>query len=199
MSGRIKMMIIVMATLILLSSVFFILLVKFYPPLRISLFGGEIPISYDDIQFWIKKVPGGRYCRVYTKYLMSPKTAAGEWLDFSHPVFYADSKIVLGFNAIFFNPEDNKIYGGGSEENIKEWKWAFYCLGEKKVEKGMFKPIFPEGTKFTFHQLGFLEITSAPRNHIKIYFQGILKKLEKEELEKGILAEIAKNEDPARK
>ena len=57
----------------------------------------------------------------------------------------------------------------------------------------MFKPVFPEGTKFTFLLHGVLEITDAPGYYITIYFPGTLKKLTKEKLEKGVLAKIVED------
>ncbi len=73
-----------------------------------------------------------------------------------------------------------------------------YCLGEGKIEGEVFKPIFPKGTKFTFRLMGRIEITDAPGYYITIHFPGTLKKLEKEELEKGILAEIVEEETRVR-
>jgi hypothetical protein len=194
MSGRVRVIIIVIVIFILLSITSFLLLAKFCPPLNRKLFGGEFEISLDDIQFWVKKVPQRNYYRVYARYQKSPKTVM--W--WGHSVFFADSKRILGFDAIFFNPEDNKIYGGGSEKE-KGWEWTFYYLGEGKIPEEVFKPLFLEGTKFTFNQLGSLEFASPPGDHIKIYFPGTLKKLEKEDLEKGILAEIVEDVTRAKK
>lgn len=174
--------------LILLSTVVTFLLVRFYPVLRHSLFGGEILVSPDEIQFWVKKMPNRNYYRVYAKYLKNLETVM--W--WGHSLFFADSRGTLGFNDIFFNPEDNKIYGGGSEKE-RGWEWAFFCLGEGKNEEERFTPFFPRDTRFNFIQGGSLEITSAPRNYIKIYFPNTLKKLEKEELKKGTLAEIVED------
>ena len=134
MPDRIRMIMIVAAVILLLAAISFALLAKFYPPLNLKLFGGEFSISPDEIQFWVKKVPQRNYYMVYAKYLKSPETA--QWLDVSHPVFYIDNSGVLGYNDIFFNPEDNKIYGGGSEKDREEWKWAFYCFGEGALEGG---------------------------------------------------------------
>lgn len=179
------MVITVVVFFILSSIVSFLLLAKFYPPLNRKLFGGEFEIPFDDIQFWVKKVPQRSYYRVYTKYLKSPETVV-TWLG--HPIFFADTRGTLGSDDIFFNPEDNNIYGGGSERE-KGWEWDFFRLGEGRFEAKIFKPIFPEGTKFTFLIGGSLEITDAPAYYITIYLPTKLKKIEKEEL-KGALAEI---------
>lgn len=198
MSGRTKMIIIVIAVVVLLSIIIsFLLLARFYPPLNRKLFGGEFPISFDEIQLWVKKVPERSYYRVCAKYLRDLDPENLMWWG-GHTVFFADMRGTLGFDDIFFNPEDNKIYGGGWAEG-KEREWELYHLGEGKIEGKVFKPLFPEGTKFTFHPLGALEITSAPRYYIKIYFPGTLKKLEKEELKRGILAEIVENEGSTKK
>lgn len=193
MSRSVKMIIVVIVAIVLLGLTSFILLAKFYPPLNLKLFGGEFPISLDDIQFWVKKVPRRNYYRVLAKYKKNLETTE-EWLDFSHSIFFADNSGTHGFDAIFFNPEDNKIYGGG-DAGDREWEWVLYYLGAGKLQGEIFEPIFPEGTNFTFHQLGSLEITSAPRNHIKIYFHGNLNKLTKEELKERILAQILKESD----
>lgn len=179
--------IIIIATVVL-SAATFVLLAKFYTPLNRYLFGGEVEISSDEIQFWVKKMPNRNYYRVYAKYLKNIETVM--W--WGHSLFFADSRGTLGFDDIFFNPEDNKIYGGGSEKK-RGWEWAFFCLGEGKNEGERFTPFFPRDIRFNFIQGGSLEITSAPRNYIKIYFPSTLKKLEKEELEKSILAEIVKD------
>lgn len=188
MPRGIKIIIIIITISVLLSIITFILFAKYYPPLNRKLFGGEYSIPFDDIQFWIKKVPNRNYYRVYAKYKKNPETVM--W--WGHSVFFADNRGTLGFDAIFFNPEDNKLYGGGSEIE-KGWEWLFYYLGEGRTKEGLFEPIFPKGTKFTFRQSAYLEITSAPRDYIKIYFLGMLKKLEKEGLKKGILAEIVED------
>jgi hypothetical protein len=180
---------------ILLSIISFILLAKFYPPLNRKLFGGEFPISFNEIQFWVKKVPDGDYYRIYARYLKSPATVT-TWGG--HSIFFADSRATLGFNDIFLNTNDNKIYGGGSEIE-RGWEWAFYCLGEGKIEDELFKPAFPKGTKFTFLQHGSLEITDAPGDYITIYLSANLNKLERKELEKPSLAEIVAGKTKIRK
>lgn len=183
------MIVTVIIMFILLSLISFILLVRFYPPLDHFLFDPrEFLISPNEIQFWIEKVPGRSYYKVLAKYKKSPE-AVTTW---GHSIFFADGRDTLGFNSIFLNPDDNKIYGGGSEIE-KGWEWTFYCLGEGKIEGDVFKSVFPEGTKFTFRLPGRILISSAPAHCIKIYFPGTLKKLEKEELEKGILAEIVED------
>lgn len=187
------MIIRIIAIFILLSSVSFLLLARFYSPLRRSLFGGEFSISFDEIQFWAKKVPQRNYYKVYARYLKRFKTEDSE---FGHEIYFDDEAQGGGW-IIMFNPEDDKIYGSGwievRENNNREWKQAFYYLGEGKIEGKVFKPIFLEGAKFIFFQGGSLEITSAPREFLKIYFVGTLKKLEKEELEKNSIREIVED------
>lgn len=107
--------------------------------------------------------------------------------------FFADTRGPLGFDKIFFSPKDNKIYGWGSEIE-RGWEWAFYSLGEGKIEGGVFKPVFPQGAKFTFRLTGWIEITDAPSYYITINFPGILKKLDKEESRKPPLSEIVEEE-----
>ena len=144
------MVMITIMSFILLSVISFILLARFYPPLNLKLFGGEIYISYNDIQFWVKKAPQRSYYRVYARYVKSPKTA--EWSDSSHPVFYADTKMVLGFNDIFFNPEDIKIYGGGLKKVQKNGSGPFIAL-----EKGNLKE--------RYLNLAFLKVRDLPFIH----------------------------------
>lgn len=201
MPRRTKMVILAIVAVVLLSIVSFILLVRFYPPLRLSLFGGEIPISLEDIQFWVKKVPQRNYYRVYARYLKDSKRT--EDPDFGHAIFFeADIKNGTHGSIIVFNPEDNKIYGGGwsglqgghlIQKDPKKWKRVFYCLSEGKVEGDIFRPVFLQGTKFTFMLGGSLDISSAPAYYITIYLPYTLKKLTEEELEKGILAEIVED------
>jgi hypothetical protein len=206
------MIIVVIATLILLSIITFILLARFYPPLNRSLFGGEFEIPFDDIQFWVKKVPGRSYYRVDARYLKSPIEGSGG-------IYFTD-KMNRGGLGIVFNPENGGIYGTGvvhidyddkgnsvdvylsascSREEDKKIlslpaEWRFYYLGEGNIEDQVFKPIFPEETKFTFLTGGSIVITDAPAYYITIHLPSNLKKLEKEELEKPSLVEIIKEE-----
>ena len=169
-------------TVIALVILSVILVMNYYPPLKLKLFGGEIPISVNDIQFWVEQASDKNFYHIEAKYLKSP-------IDSSGGIYY----ILLG-NAkaggwrIVFNPEDNKIYGGGW------WEKIVFCLGEGKIEKGIFKPTFLPGAYFTFIQGGSLELTSAPGYFINIYFPNKLKRLTEEELKKPSLAEILKEE-----
>lgn len=97
-----------------------------------------------------------------------------------------NSFLTIGGLAVLFNPEDNRIYGGGWGE--------LYCLGEGKIEGEVFKPIFPKGTKFTFRLMGRIEITDAPGYYITINLPSTLKEIKKEELTKPSLAEILEEE-----
>ena len=190
MSGRVRMVIVIIMSFILLSIISFILLAKFYPPLSRKLFGGEFEIPFDEIQFWVKKVPQRDYYRVYAKYLRDPEKIGDT--EFGHGIYFEGKGEIGGWNVVF-NAEDKIIYGGGW------WEREVHCLGEGRIDGGLFKPIFPQGTKFTFIQGGSLEITSAPRYYIKIYFPGTLKKLEKAELEKPSLREIIEEETKVKK
>lgn len=189
MSRRIKMAI---KGIVILSIISFILLLKFYPPsLDNFLFGErEFSISLNDIQFWVKKMPNRNYYRVDGRYLKSP-------IEDSGGIFFRDEEKIGGLT-VLFNPEDNKIYGGGWAEG-KERKWELFYLGEGKIADNVFKPIFPEGTKFTFILPGRISISSAPAYYITIHLPNTLRKLEKEELGKGILAEISEEETRVKK
>jgi hypothetical protein len=189
MSGRVRMVIVIIMSFILLSIISFILLAKFYPPLNRKLFGGEFEIPFDEIKFWVKKVPQRDYYRVYARYLKDPET---ELPEFGHGIYFAGGGKIGGWNIIFSN-DDNKIYGGGW------WEREVYYFGKGKITGELFKPEFPKGTKFTFIQGGSLEITSAPRYYIKIYFPGTLKKLENTELEIPSLREIIEEETKIKK
>jgi len=125
MTGRVKM--IITAT-ILLSIVSSLLLIRFYPPLNRKLFGGEIPISIDEIQFWVKKVPNRSYHRIYARYLKNPI----ELPDFGHGIFFADAdKEKIGGLKLFFSSENNKIYGGGGQK-VENGNGNYTFLGKEK-------------------------------------------------------------------
>jgi hypothetical protein len=108
MPGRVKMVITAIVILILLSIISFLLLVRFYPPLNLYLFGGKFQISFDNIQFWVKKVPGRNYYKVDARYLKSP-------IEESGGIFFRDEEKIGGLT-VLFNPEDNRIYGGGGQK-----------------------------------------------------------------------------------
>jgi len=183
----IRMGIAVIGIFILVSIIVFILLVRFYPPLDRFLFQPrEFEISPNDIQFWVKRVPSRNYYRVDAKYLKSPEELSGG------VYFTLEDKEWEGGWSIVFNPEDNKIYGGGW------WERSIYCLGGGKIEGEIFKPIFPEGTKFTFCLPDRIGISSAPAYYITIHLPSTLKKLTKDELERPSLAEIVEEETKIR-
>lgn len=218
MSRRAKMIILIIGIFILVSIISFILLIRFYLPLDSFLFSPrEFLILPDDIQFWVEKVPGRNYYKVDARYKKSPIEESGG--------IHFDDKMGRGGWGIIFNPEDGRMYGQGvvhvdyddkgnlinveismahSREELRKitslpTEWRFYCLGEGKIEAEAFKPIFPEGTKFTFCLPDRIGISSAPAYHITIHFPDTLKKLEKEELEKGVLAEIVEDVTRPRK
>lgn len=104
-----KMISIIIAAVVLLSITGFVLFVKFYTPLNRYLFGGEIEIASGDIKFWAEKEPERNYYHVRAKYLKCSEGLGRK----GHTIFFADTKRTLGFNNIFFDPKNNKIYGGG--------------------------------------------------------------------------------------
>ena len=131
MSRNAGMIVGVIATLILVGIVSFILLAKFYPPLKLYLFGGETQISSNDIQFWVKKVQNRNYYKVYARYLKCPLKLS------DHAILFRDEEKIGGLT-VLFNPEDNKIYGGGWAKGTKR-EWEFYHLGEGEIKNGIFK------------------------------------------------------------
>ena len=189
MPGRIETVMKVVGIVFLLAVASFILLAKYYPPLRLYLFGGEIPVSINDIKFWTEKVAGKNYYRIYAKYLKCSIELPG----YGHGIYFND-RIKKGGWGIFFDPEDAKIYGAGF------WggNWELYCLGEGRLQDNIFEPNFPEGTKFTFLQKGLLDIENPTAYSIMIYLPETLKKLEKAELDKDVLAEIIEGKDYTR-
>ena len=112
MLKRMKMVMLIIGVFLFIGIVTFVSLAKFYPPLNRYLFGGELEIPLKDIHFWAEKVPQRNYYRVHAKYLKNLKTVM--W--WGHSVFFRDEIKPLGFDAIFLNSENNKIYGGGGQK-----------------------------------------------------------------------------------
>lgn len=187
MPKKVGVFVLILISVLCLFIILFGMLATLYLPFNRYLFGGEIPVAFDEIQFSFKKAPHGNYYWVDARYLRRPAEFAGGIY------FTLQDKKWEGGWRIIFSPIDNKIYGGGW------WEKAIYHLGEGKIEAGVFKPTFLEGTKFTFLQYGKLELTDAPRNFITIHLPSTLKKLTQEELGVSSLAEIVKEETKIKK
>jgi hypothetical protein len=186
---RAKIIVRTIGIIILLGIVVFILLSEYYPPLKLYLSGGEIPVSSNEIQFWIKKVPQKNYYKLCARYLKDPDKT--EDPEFGHAIFFemGIGPSIRGYGLIF-NPEDNKIYGGDW------WEKKVYPLIDGKIDGNSFIPIFLEGTKFTFRlpEHDFLTWSDAPAYYITIYLPHRSNKLTDEELKKPSIAEIIEGE-----
>jgi len=197
-AGRIKSIAIIIVAVILLSTLSFKLILKFKPSLRYSLFGGEVTISPEDIQFWVEKREQESYYRVCARYLKNLETEMqgfGHWLHLS---ISGHKGIGGGSPDIIFNPKDSKIYGvarEGMEKDNREWKRGVYCLREGHIYRKLLKPVFFEGTKFSFRMGGKLEITDAPAFYITIHLPDTAKKLENKEPEEEILHELVEKKN----
>jgi hypothetical protein len=185
---NVKTVLSIIGILILLSVISFLLLLKFSPSLRLSLFGGEISVPPEDIQFRVEKVPQRNYYLVHGQYI---KCSTGLLYMNGHLNFFKSESGASGLD-ILYSPISNRIYGGRLTEE-KEKKWELYYLGQGKVEGKVLKPVFPKGTKFTFRMVGSLEITDAPGYYITIYIPGILEKIGNEELKENVIAEIVED------
>lgn len=121
----------------------------------------EYPISFEQIQFWVKKNKNDDFYSFY----MKKKNTKG------FPRFFVeDPEKIIGHMA-FYNPKDNVIYVEHcTRNNQKELKWEFYRIGEGRFEGGIFKPIFPEGTNFAY-----VASYSGGGNYVIVYLPNILK------------------------
>lgn len=88
----------------------------------------------------------------------------------------------IGF-MIYYNDEDNNLYVKGSGESIKEdltfngkiyrahAKTKYYYIGKAKIENGILKPLFLEGTRVTYKKrmLNFLTHFFNPLDYDYLY------------------------------